>query len=375
MIESRKLRAAVIGAGGIAQHSHVPALRSVADRVNLVAAVDTDPDRLAEFRAANGIEAGYSSVEEMLETQKPDLVHICTPPFAHVEPVVRSLEAGAWVFVEKPVCLSLAEFDRIEAAERDGGPYASVVCQHRFGSGGQHAAQLLSTGQLGRPLVAECRTTWYRDHAYFEVPWRGRWQTEGGGPTMGHGIHQMDLLLALLGDWTEIQAMAGRLDRDVETEDVSMASVRFGNGAMASILNSVLSPREESYIRIDCTDATVELTHLYGYENTNWRYTPAAHVTDEAVVRSWRTPETDVRSSHAAQLALVLEAMDAGKRPPASGAAARQTLELITALYRSAFTGAPVRREQLIPDDPFYRSLHGGVRGWAPAADAEGANA
>ena len=48
---------------------------------------------------------------------------------------------------------------------------------------------------------------------------------------MGHGIHQMDLLLHLLGDWSEVRAMAGRLVHDVESEDVSTALVRFESGA------------------------------------------------------------------------------------------------------------------------------------------------
>src|SRR5205807_2607066 len=151
------------------------------DRVELVAAVDVDADRLEEFQRTNDIAAGYTSLDAMLDIEKPDLVHVCTPPAMHVDPVVSCLEAGAWVLVEKPPCLSLAEFDRIEAAERDGGPYASVVFQHRFGSGARHLRRLVDTGELGRPLVALCQTTWYRDHAYFDVPWRGRWSTEGGG--------------------------------------------------------------------------------------------------------------------------------------------------------------------------------------------------
>src|SRR5262249_1118914 len=158
---------------------------------------------------------------------RPDLVHVCTPPYVHAEQVVACLRAGAWVWCEKPVCRSLAEYDTITAAEGTDGPYAAVVFQHRFGSGARRLRAQIEAGELGRPVGAQCVTAWYRGHEYFEVPWRGRWETEGGGPTMGHGIHQMDLLLSLLGEWTEVRAMAGRLDRRVETEDVSMAMVRF----------------------------------------------------------------------------------------------------------------------------------------------------
>ncbi|HJP80472.1 MAG TPA: Gfo/Idh/MocA family oxidoreductase [Pseudonocardiaceae bacterium] len=358
---SKRIRVAIVGAGGIAEHAHVPALRAQCEKVELVAAVDVDAGRLAAFRQRNGIPAGYASVEAMLAKEKPDLVHVCTPPAAHAGQVVSALDAGAWVLLEKPPCLSLAEFDRIEAAERAGGPYASVVFQHRFGSGARYLGELIRAGSLGRPLVAVCHTTWYRDHDYFAVPWRGKWETEGGGPTMGHGIHQMDLMLALLGEWTEVRAMAGRLDRAVRTEDVSMAMVRFASGAMASVLNSVLSPREESYLRFDFTEATVELTHLYGYDNSHWRYTPAPGHDDH-----WQLPTDEVRSSHEAQLPLLLDAMERGERPPASGEAGRATLELVTALYRSAFTGAPVRRGEIGPHDPFYHHLHGDIPGWAP---------
>jgi predicted dehydrogenase len=373
---SRRIKAAILGTGGIAEVAHLPALRAQAHRVDVVAAVDIDPERLAAFTSKHEIPAGYTSLDAMLAEQRPDLVHVCTPPAAHADAVVRILEEGSWALVEKPPTLSLAEFDRIERAERDGGPYASVVYQHRFGSGGLRLARQAAVGELGRALVAQCETSWFRGHGYYEVPWRGRWATEGGGPTMGHGIHQMDLLLAVLGEWTEVRAVAGRLDRDIETEDVSLALVRFASGALATVVNSVLSPREESRLRFDFTDATVELRHLYGYHDADWRYTPAPHVADSAErIAAWSadpggSPE-GVGSSHAAQLPYVLDALERGERPPTSGAAGRETLELVTAIYRAAFTGQNVTRGQIGPEDPFYHRLHGDVPGWAPkTADA-----
>ena len=189
----------------------------------------------------------------MLAEQRPDLVSICTPPTLHRDQTVAALRAGAWVWCEKPPVPTLADFDAVEAEEgTEGGPYASIVFQHRFGSGARHVRRLIADGAMGRPLVAHCQTTWYRNAAYYAVPWRGKWETEGGGPAMGHGIHQMDLLLDLLGPWSEVRAMAGRLVHDVQTEDVSTALVRFESGALATVVNSVLSPDEVSRIRIDC---------------------------------------------------------------------------------------------------------------------------
>ncbi|GAA5023628.1 hypothetical protein GCM10025734_80870 [Kitasatospora paranensis] len=213
---------------------------------------------------------------------------------------------------------------------------------------------------MGRPLVAHCQTTWYRGAEYYAAPWRGTWAAEGGGPALGHGIHQMDLLVELLGPWSEVRAMAGRLVHDVETEDVSTALVRFGSGALATVVNSVVSPDETSRIRIDCERGTVELTHLYQHANENWRITPAPGVAPEELA-TWRDMGADVPSSHLAQLRSLLRDLRAGRRPRASGADGRTSLELVSALYKSAFTDATVKAGEIGPGDPFHAALHGGT--------------
>jgi predicted dehydrogenase len=369
----RRIRAAVIGTGAIGRGSHLPALAQLAreGETEVVAAVDIDRGAVEAFCAETGIPHAYTDLDLMLAEQRPDLVSICTPPTLHRAQTVAALRAGAWVWCEKPPVPSLADFDAIEAEEgADGGPYAAIVFQHRFGSGSRHVRRLLAEGALGRPLVAHCQTTWYRDTAYYAVPWRGRWHTEGGGPAMGHGIHQTDLLLDLLGPWSEVRAMAGRLVHDVETEDVSTALVRFASGALATVVNSVLSPDEVSRIRIDCERATVELTHLYGHANDDWRIVPAPDVPAEQAER-WRDFGPDVPSSHLAQLRELVASMRAGERPRSSGADGRTSLELITAVYKSAFTDTTVRAGEIVPGDPYYTALHGGAPGWAPVTAEE----
>jgi predicted dehydrogenase len=301
-----------------------------------------------------------------LHVVRPDIVLVAAPPALHAEMTVAALQAGAWVLCEKPFCASLAELDRIEDAERRTGRFAACVFQQRFASSTAHLRRLAEEGLLGRALVAVCHTLWYRDAAYYSVPWRGKWQTELGGPTMGLGIHAMDHLLHLLGDWSEVRAQAATLDREIEVEDVSMALVRFANGAAASIVNSALSPRQETYIRLDYQRATVELTHLYGYTRDNWRFTLAPHAQEEGniLAQAWHSFPPDTGATHAAQFADFVADMDAQRRPLTSGPDARRTLELLTALYKSAFTGHPVTRGSIKPGDPFYTQLHGGMTPW-----------
>jgi predicted dehydrogenase len=351
-----RLRAAIVGTGGIAR-AHVRGLRALADQVEIVAATDIDVDRLETFGAEWEIPKRYRSVDELLAAEHLDLVHICTPPGAHAEPAIKALEAGATVVCEKPPCLTLAEFDRILAAEERNPGHFVGIFQHRFGTAAQVAKDLIDAGRFGRPLVAICHTLWYRPDAYYEVEWRGRWDTEGGGPTMGHGIHQFDLLGHLLGDWTEISALAPRLARDVETEDVSFAHLTFANGAVASIVNSVLSPRQESYLRFDFTEATLELSHLYGHQLDSWSYTPAPGFEQDPPL--WPPRGEEVPSGHQAQFGELLDSLRAGRRPACTGAGLRRTVEIVTGIYASAFTGKPVTRADLDATSPFYHRLNG----------------
>jgi predicted dehydrogenase len=394
-VPSGPIRVAIVGTGGIAR-IHAAALGpgfSEPGGAVLVAATDIDADRLAAFGREHGVPATYRDVRDLLRDARPDLVHICTPPHAHHEQALVCLRAGVSVLVEKPAVISLREFDDLAEAETaartgrreigdrgaadgwtgdgwtgdgrtgDGrtggaGPWFASVYQHRFGGGQRRLKALAAGGTVGRPLLAVCHTTWFRDQAYFDVPWRGRWETEGGGPTMGHGIHQMDMLLDVLGDWAEVRAVARRQARRTQTEDLSLAHVSFANGAVASVVNSVVSPREESYLRFDFEHASAEVRHLYGYTDADWRITPAPR---------WQLPalsEPSGPSGHRAQFEEVLARLAAGRRPPVTPTESRRTLSLVAAIYAASFTGQPVTPADLGPGSPFYDRMDGGKAPW-----------
>jgi predicted dehydrogenase len=120
----------------------------------------------------------------------------------------------------------------------------------------------------------------------------------------------------------------------------------------------VLSPREETYLRFDFEFATVEVTHLYGYDDDDWRITPApGHERD--VLTAWKRAETGIPSGHAAQFGHVLSALRAGRPPPVSPADSRRTMALVAAVYASAASRRPVTPDDLAPGTPFYRHMNG----------------
>lgn len=352
-----KLSCAIVGTGVIAGF-HAEAL---AGRARIVAATDIDAAALATYRDRWSVPSVYATLDDLLAHEEPDLATLCTPPGLHAPQAIACLSRGVSVLCEKPPVLSLAELDAIEAATGDA--FFATVFQHRFGSGAERLRGLVGDSRLGRPTSAVCHTLWFRPDDYFAVPWRGKWAIEGGGPTMGHGIHQFDLLLSVLGEWTEVVAVAARQAKPTATEDLSAAIVTFANGTIATIVNSVVSPREQSYLRFDFEHASIELDHVYGYADHNWRVT-AAPGHESTVTSAWSTGPSGVASGHKAQFAAVLDALSSGVAPPVTLPETRRTVELIAAIYASAFTGDRVRRGELTPDSPFYHRMDGTGAPW-----------
>lgn len=363
-------RAIIVGTGAVStSHAQAYGDPKIRERAELTGVVDIDESRARAYADEHGVPNVYATLEDALSAERPDLVHICTPPWLHAEQSIAALASGAWVLCEKPPCASLAELDAIERAERSSGTYCATVFQWRYGSGMAYVHHALSAGEFGRPLVAVCNTLWYRGPEYFAVPWRGKWKTEVGGPTVGHGIHLMDSLLWLLGDWSDVSARTATLNRDIEVEDVSVATIRFSSGALATVINSVLSPRQETYLRIDCELGTIEATGLYSVTNKDWRWTgvpstvdlgTAGAVTEKHAgeLKAEFSIPVETPMTHAGEILAVYECMADGRAPLTTGRERRRTVDLIASIYKSASTGQIVRAGSIVDTDPFYPSMH-----------------
>lgn len=359
-----KVRIALVGTGGIARLHVRPqgkpdAVQFENDEAEYVAAMDVDEAKARAFAEAYGIPKVYGDVDEMLRTEKPDLVDIATSPASHAELCIKAMEAGAWVLCEKPLCSSLRDLDRIRETEERTGTFTSSVFQFRFGGATRHVKSVIERGIAGRLLVGTCHTTWYRDQRYYDLEWRGTWESELGGPTMGHGIHAMDTFLWTMGPWKEVRAMCATIDREIEVEDTSAATVLFENGAMGSVLNSILCPHQTTFIRYDLEKGSAWTEGaLYKLDREQWRFRMLDDV-DEETKRAFTTIEDQTPTTHGSQLKALIADFHAGRRPLVSGDQARQTIEFITSLYKSAATGEPVTRGSIGSGDPFYEHVGG----------------
>ena len=186
------------------------------------------------------------------------MVCVCVPSGLHAEVGVRAARAGKHLVVEKPIDVTLAAADRLIEAARAAGVALTVISQHRFDPGLIELKRLLGDGALGRLVLAEASTKWYRTQAYYDsAAWRGTWAMDGGS-LMNQGIHYVDLLRWCMGPVTEVTAVCATQAHQVEVEDTALAIVRFGSGAVGTILSSTAAyPGFPQRLEITGTDGTV----------------------------------------------------------------------------------------------------------------------
>ncbi len=171
------LRSAIVGCGGIAQ-VHARALSEMPE-AELTAFADIIPER-AEAMAEKYGGRAYSSLDGLLDHEKIDVLHICTPHYLHTPMARQAAELGINVFTEKPPVIDRqqwAEFKRLGDKVRVG-----ICFQNRYNGSTRALKDLLSTGEAGKVLGSRGFVTWRRDAPYYtESGWRGALSTEGGG--------------------------------------------------------------------------------------------------------------------------------------------------------------------------------------------------
>ena len=335
----------IVGAGIIAAvHADAIALLPAA---RLVAVTDVAAGAAREFAAARGCTA-EPSLDDLLARRDVDVVCVCVPSGLHAEVGVRAAKAGKHLVVEKPVDVTLEAADRLLAAARQAGVTLTVMSQHRFDPGVTELKRLIDDGALGRLVLGEASTKWYRTQAYYDAaPWRGTWAMDGGA-LLNQGIHYVDLLRWCMGPAVEVTAVCATQAHDIEVEDTALAIVTFASGAVGTISATPAAyPGFPQRLEITGTLGTVTVedgrlvrTALLGAPDAA---DPARGPAQSPAQATAADPAALDAAVHAAQLADLLAAADEGREPAVSGQDGRDALEIVRAVYESSRAGRPVR--------------------------------
>ncbi len=311
-------------------------------KFRVVALCDVDAGRLAAVGDEFGVARRTARFDELLGMDDVDIVDICTPPSLHVAQVERALSAGKEVVCEKPLAGSLAEIDRLIAAEQQAPGRIMPVFQYRFGNGVQKARRIIASGIAGTPYLATVETVWKRTAQYYATSWRGRWSTEFGGVLLTHAIHAHDLMTWLLGPPGSVFAHIATRVNPIETEDCAVASLVMQSGALASLAATLGSHREITRLRLCFEHVTLESAHSpYAPGDDPWTIIPASPAVEKAI-GDVLADDRPTAPGYKGLFAAYHAALATGSSLPVTLADARLATELATALYRSAATGAVV---------------------------------
>lgn len=343
----------VVGCGVIGpRHAQVA---NALPNARFVACTDIIPERAKALAEAEGGEF-EPDLESLLSRSDIDVVSVCVPSGLHAEVGARAALAGKHLVVEKPIEISLAAADRLIGAVNKAGVTMTVISQHRFDPGVAELHKMLSAGELGRVILGDARVKWYRTQAYYDSgDWRGTWALDGGGALMNQGVHYTDLLRWCMGPVSEVMAVTATAAHQMETEDIALAVIRFASGALGSLeATTAAFPGFKERLEISGTEGTVvvedgqvvlkELTRDHGemglYGARVASEAPAAAAAGTSSGGS--DPAAIGNDSHARQVADLLAAIDAGRKPLVTGEEARNALELVLAVYESARRRSPV---------------------------------
>ena len=350
------IRVAIVGTGGIAR-SHMEAYRTLKARCEVVALADIIPGRARRFMEAFGLACDtYERHEDILSRQDIDLVDVCTPPYMHAAITIDALTSGKHVVCEKPMAASLEECDAMLRARDESGKLLSIIAQNRFRKPIRDLKALLESGIAGPVRHAEIDSFWWRGHSYYDLWWRGTWEKEGGGCTLNHAVHHIDMLGWMMGLPKRVTSVLANTGHDnAEVEDLSVSVMEYP-GALATVTASVVHHGEDQKLVFQCEKARISA--------------PFAVYASRPMPNGFPLKETDAQveqavsdfvaslpplpyEHHTGQLDDVLSAIENGVQPAITGEDGRRTIELITAIYKAGSAHAPVELP-LKADDPFY---------------------
>lgn len=150
-----RVKVGLIGLGEVAQVTHLPVLRALADRYEIAAICDVSPALLAHVGDAYGIERRYGNAEDLVAQDDLDAVFVINSDEYHAEHAILALRHGKHVLIEKPMCLNLREAEEIIAARDDAGVQVMVAYMRRFAPAFTEAVELVR--ELPQILYARVR--------------------------------------------------------------------------------------------------------------------------------------------------------------------------------------------------------------------------
>jgi predicted dehydrogenase len=341
---------AIVGCGRISIR-HIQVIQQIPG-LKLVAVCDIKSEAAQAAATPLGIPF-YTDALEMVTTVKPDIVSILTESGIHPEIGCLLAPHVAVVVVEKPMALTLEDADRLIETCETHGTRLFVVKQNRYNPPILMLRRAVEQGRFGKMVMGTVRIRWARHQAYYDqAPWRGTWKLDGGVFT-NQASHHIDLLQWLMGPVESVKAYTATRLAHIEAEDTGAAVFKFHSGALGVVeATTATRPKDlEGSISILGEKGSVVVGGFSVNRMVTWNFAEPAPE-DEDAMKAITDPPNVYGFGHQPFYEDLLECLRTGRRPMLDGLEGRKSLEIINAIYDSAFNGREVRlqyRPQGVP--------------------------
>jgi predicted dehydrogenase len=323
------MRVGIVGLG-MGAVKHALALHELAPRVRVAGVWSPTALRRAAFAETYGLPQA-ETLEALLEDRHLGLVILATPPWTHLDLATRFARAGKHVLLEKPVEGTLARAEELVAACESAGVTLGVVFQNRFRTPHLCLARVMAAGRLGPVLSASAAIRWWRPDSYYAGSGRGMRQQDAGGVLLTQAIHALDQLVAFAGPAASVAGFhATTALRSIDTEDVAAGAVRWRSGALGVVDATTASfPGTSERIDLACANGSAVLE----------RKRVVIRLRDGTDIIEEDAPDAAEHLPHRRLIEDLLDAIETGRPPQASGRSSLDVHRLIDALLRSGESG------------------------------------
>jgi UDP-N-acetyl-2-amino-2-deoxyglucuronate dehydrogenase len=339
------MKVGLLGTGAIAG-KHAQAYSNIG--FELVACSNRTESRGRQFAARWNAEF-VADYRELCRYPGLDFIDVCTFPDFHLEPVQECAAIGRAVMLQKPIATNLDSARQMIDTARRAGIKLGVMSQHRFDDSVLFLRRALQGGRLGKLLQADAYVKWFRDEKYYSRSFKGTWQTEGGGALINQAIHQVDLLLHLIGPIASVSGLWQLGARHkIESEDVVNALLAYHSGATGVIqAATAFWPGYPERIEIHGTAGTAILS---GDRLTTWDLLDdtEANIADPAPVSQTAEsgssdPMAIGLTSFERQFLDFADSIRTKREPVVNGEEGYRALEVVLSIYRSCREGVRVQ--------------------------------
>ena len=348
------IQVAIIGTGNIS-HMHIHAYQQFPERVRIAALVDIIPGKAQKVKEQYGLDCDvYLDHHDVLTRDDINLIDVCTPPYVHAEISINGMKAGKNVICEKPMAPSLKECDEMIRVRDETGVKLSIIAQNRFRKPIRDLKALLDSGIAGPVRHATIDSFWWRGHCYYDLWWRGTWEKEGGGCTLNHAVHHIDMLGRMMSLPKRVTSVLANTAHDnAEVEDLSISILEY-DGALAALTASVVDHGEEQTLTFQCEKAKIAAPFSCYASVSKPNGFPTRNEELEKEISDYADQLPPIPYiGHDGQIENVLTAIEQDGTVAIGAEDGRRTIELITAIYKAGATKTAVELP-MKPDDPFY---------------------